>query len=180
MAKFPAKPRGPGTFEQWGAIFFFIALFAVGRSCRSFGDAPPSYLGAEACAGCRARRVARRSFERGLEGCCEARDGADRDDAALVLSLLVASAKGAYDILSNRLEQASADIVLLDRELARYGPETKEPNHGAAPTYRVIASAAKQSCTAGVQRRDRHGTLRRLAMTPVGFTLRGSANLVED
>jgi hypothetical protein len=72
------KPRGPGTFEQWGAIFFFIALFAVGLSCRSFGDAPPSYLGAETCAGCRARRVARRSFERGLEGCREARDGADR------------------------------------------------------------------------------------------------------
>src|SRR5580704_16527333 len=43
---------------------------------------------------------------------------------ALVLSLLVASAKGAFDTRSNQLVQTSADIILLDRALARYGPET--------------------------------------------------------
>jgi hypothetical protein len=46
--------------------------------------------------------------------------------SALVLSLLVASAKSAYDTRSNQLVQASADIILLDRALARYGPETNE------------------------------------------------------
>ena len=46
--------------------------------------------------------------------------------SALLLSLLVASAKSAFDTRSNQLTQASADIVLLDRALARYGPETKE------------------------------------------------------
>jgi hypothetical protein len=46
--------------------------------------------------------------------------------SALVLSLLVASAKSAYDTRSNQLVQASADIILLDRALARYGPETKD------------------------------------------------------
>jgi hypothetical protein len=46
--------------------------------------------------------------------------------SALVLSLLVASAKSAFDTRSNHLVEASADIVLLDRALARYGPETKE------------------------------------------------------
>ena len=46
--------------------------------------------------------------------------------SALVLSLLVASAKSAFDTRSNQLVQASADIVLLDRALVRYGPETKE------------------------------------------------------
>jgi len=46
--------------------------------------------------------------------------------AALVLSLLIASAKTAFDTRSNQLVQASADIILLDRALARYGPETKE------------------------------------------------------
>jgi hypothetical protein len=46
--------------------------------------------------------------------------------SALVLSLLVASAKSAFDTRSNQLTQASADIVLLDRALARYGAETKE------------------------------------------------------
>ena len=45
--------------------------------------------------------------------------------SALVLSLLVASAKSAFDTQSNQLTQASADVVLLDRALARYGPETK-------------------------------------------------------
>src|SRR5215831_3028357 len=46
--------------------------------------------------------------------------------SALVLSLLVASAKTAFDTRSNQLVEASADIVLLDRALAHYGPETKE------------------------------------------------------
>lgn len=45
--------------------------------------------------------------------------------SALVLSLLVSSAKTAFDTRSNQLVQAAADIVLLDRALARYGPETK-------------------------------------------------------
>jgi hypothetical protein len=46
--------------------------------------------------------------------------------SALVLSLLIASAKGAFDPRSNQLVQVSADIIQLDRALARYGPETKE------------------------------------------------------
>jgi hypothetical protein len=46
--------------------------------------------------------------------------------SALVLSLLIASAKSAFDPRSNQLVQVSADIIQLDRALARYGPETKE------------------------------------------------------
>jgi hypothetical protein len=46
--------------------------------------------------------------------------------SALVLSLLVASAKSAFDTRSNQLVQASADMIMLDRALARYGPETNE------------------------------------------------------
>ena len=46
--------------------------------------------------------------------------------AALVLGLLVASAKGSYDAQSAELTQMSANIALLDRVLAAYGPETKE------------------------------------------------------
>src|SRR5262244_1801786 len=46
--------------------------------------------------------------------------------SALVLSLLVASAKSAYDTRSNQLVQVAADIILLDRALAHYGPETKD------------------------------------------------------
>jgi hypothetical protein len=44
--------------------------------------------------------------------------------AALVLGLLIASAKGSYDAQRSELAQLSANIVLLDRILAHYGPET--------------------------------------------------------
>jgi hypothetical protein len=46
--------------------------------------------------------------------------------AALVLGLLVASAKSFYDTQNSDLTQLSANVILLDRVLAHYGPETKE------------------------------------------------------
>ena len=46
--------------------------------------------------------------------------------AALVLSLLIASAKGFYDTQSSELTEMSAKVVLLNRILAHYRPETKE------------------------------------------------------
>lgn len=44
--------------------------------------------------------------------------------AALVLGLLIASAKGSFDTVTTELKQGGANIILLDRVLARYGPET--------------------------------------------------------
>ena len=46
--------------------------------------------------------------------------------AALVLSLLIASAKSSFDTQRSVLAQLSANIILLDRVLALYGPETKD------------------------------------------------------
>ncbi len=46
--------------------------------------------------------------------------------AALLLALLVASAQGTYSTERSELAQLSSDIILLDRALASYGPETKE------------------------------------------------------
>jgi hypothetical protein len=45
--------------------------------------------------------------------------------SALVLGLLVSSAKSAFDTLNDGFVQAGAKIILLDRVLAQYGPETK-------------------------------------------------------
>src|SRR5262245_55374027 len=45
---------------------------------------------------------------------------------AIVLGLLVASAKGYYDTQSHELTEKSARVVLLDRLLAHYGPDTKD------------------------------------------------------
>jgi hypothetical protein len=70
--------------------------------------------------------------------------------SALVVSLLISSAKSSYDSRCKALLQASADIVLTDHMLAHYGPESREarallrqlvttaiergwPNNGARP-----------------------------------------------
>src|SRR6476620_10321677 len=43
---------------------------------------------------------------------------------ALVLGLLTASAKDSYDSRSKELTEMSANLVILDRVLVHYGPET--------------------------------------------------------
>ncbi len=45
---------------------------------------------------------------------------------ALVLGLMVSSAKNSYDTQKGELTQMSAKIIVLDRTLALYGPEAKE------------------------------------------------------
>src|SRR5690242_18716443 len=45
---------------------------------------------------------------------------------ALVLGLLVASAKSSFDSQRNGLAQLSANVIVLDKTLARYGTETEE------------------------------------------------------
>jgi hypothetical protein len=45
---------------------------------------------------------------------------------ALVLGLLIASAKNSFDTQRNGLAQLSANIIMLDRALAHYGPESKD------------------------------------------------------
>jgi hypothetical protein len=44
--------------------------------------------------------------------------------AALLLGLLVASAKSSFDTRSTEVTQMAANVILLDRSLAHYGPET--------------------------------------------------------
>jgi hypothetical protein len=46
--------------------------------------------------------------------------------SALVVSLLLASAKASFDSRSREYTQMSDNIILLDRLLSHYGPETKE------------------------------------------------------
>ena len=45
---------------------------------------------------------------------------------ALVLGLLVSSAKNSFDTISSSFTQNGAKVIALDRILVRYGPETKE------------------------------------------------------
>ena len=45
--------------------------------------------------------------------------------SALVLGLLITSAKNTYDTERNEIRQITANIILLDSQLKRYGPETR-------------------------------------------------------
>jgi len=46
--------------------------------------------------------------------------------AALVLGLLISSAKNSYDTQRGQIRQITANLVLLDRILAEYGPEARD------------------------------------------------------
>jgi hypothetical protein len=50
--------------------------------------------------------------------------------AALVLSLLIASAHNAYDIQESEVRQLAVNLSLLDRMLANYGPEAADVRTG--------------------------------------------------
>ena len=46
--------------------------------------------------------------------------------AALVLGLLISSAKGSFDTQNSELTDMSSRVVLLDRVLAHYGPDAQD------------------------------------------------------
>jgi Protein of unknown function (DUF4239) len=58
--------------------------------------------------------------------------------AALVLGLLVASAKNAYDTQRNGLDELTANLTLLDTVLEQYGPEAREARENLR---RIVAQA---------------------------------------
>ena len=57
--------------------------------------------------------------------------------AALVLGLLVASAKSSYDAKAAEIQQGAAKVILLDQVLRQYGPEAKP----ARETLRAVMVA---------------------------------------
>jgi hypothetical protein len=66
--------------------------------------------------------------------------------AALVLGLLIASAKVSFDRLNDEFTQTAAVVVMLDRTLADYGPEAKDARELLRRTY---ASAAEDFFSRG-------------------------------
>lgn len=61
--------------------------------------------------------------------------------AALVLGLLVASANGSHDQQTSELRELSADIILLDRTLALYGPDAQVVRSGLRDVIRQTHDA---------------------------------------
>jgi len=70
--------------------------------------------------------------------------------SALVLGLLIASAKGSFDSISDALRQTSAKVILVDRLLGEYGPEAKGAREQLKHQY-----AERFSRLFGEGRRDR-------------------------
>jgi len=66
--------------------------------------------------------------------------------AALVLALLIASAKSSHDTQSTEIVQMSADFIQLDRVLAHYGPETEDAR---AQLRAVLARGIGQTWVGG-------------------------------
>jgi hypothetical protein len=61
---------------------------------------------------------------------------------ALVLGLLISSAKSSYDAVNLGLTQSGAKVIALDRMLAQYGSETKEARH---LLRRLLASVIRRA-----------------------------------
>jgi hypothetical protein len=64
--------------------------------------------------------------------------------SALLLGLLVASAKGSYDNARNEFIQMAAKIVFLDRVLVGYGPETAEVRARLRDAVEEVANRSTQ------------------------------------
>jgi hypothetical protein len=83
--------------------------------------------------------VARAPSQRRDQGCREAGAGLIGTIAALVLGLLIASANSTFETQGSQVQQLTANIVVLDRILAQYGPETVSARN---MLRRAVAAAA--------------------------------------
>ena len=73
-----------------------------------------------------AGRLAKGTSGRRDEGFGEAWYGPDRDDDGAVARAANSAAKSSFDAHNNELTQMAANIIVLDRTLTHYGPETRE------------------------------------------------------
>ena len=64
--------------------------------------------------------------------------------AAMVLGLLISSAKTSFESINDEVTQTASKVVLLDRSLVNYGPEAKETRE---LLHRAIASAIEMIFT---------------------------------
>jgi hypothetical protein len=62
---------------------------------------------------------------------------------------MIATAKGTYDAQSAGVRQLSANVLLLDRSLAEYGPEAQQPRD-------LLHQAAELSCNVSGRRMILH------------------------
>jgi hypothetical protein len=74
--------------------------------------------------------------------------------SALVIGLMIASAKNSYDTQNTNIRQLGANVVLVDQMLLKYGPETKP----ARTLLRELISSAASRIWQENAERNRHGS----------------------
>jgi len=93
--------------------------------------------------------------------------------SALVLGLLVASAKSSFDTTEAELTQRSAKIVFLDRILADYGPETKVAREQLRDTVAAMIETIwpkQKSDATGLKRYEQLNGMETVQMTLLKIT----------
>src|SRR3954447_6551916 len=75
--------------------------------------------------------------------------------AALVIGLMIASAKNTYDNQNSNIRQLGANVVLVDQMLLKYGPETKTAR---ALLRELISTAASRIWLENAERNRREST----------------------
>jgi hypothetical protein len=79
--------------------------------------------------------------------------------AAIVLGLLVASAKGSYDTKHDEVQSAAAKFIVLDRTLRQYGPETQ-------PVRALLLDRVKSLASMGWVKKEQASSDARTAPAP--------------
>jgi len=95
--------------------------------------------------------------------------------AALVLGLLISSAKGTFDTASIQLVNNAAQVIQFDRVLARYGPQTQEIRILLKHNYSQVIDILASGDTARLDQLNSPETIKRAevlerkveALTPV-------------
>ena len=92
--------------------------------------------------------------------------------AALVIGLMIASAKNTYDNQNTNIRQLGTNAVLVDQMLTKYGPEAK-----AARTLlrEIIPSATARIWRENISGKDGGSSLCRQRDRPNGSTMRSKA-----
>ncbi len=89
--------------------------------------------------------------------------------AALVLGLLVSSAKASFDRMSDELTQAAATVVQLDRTLASYGAETIEIRSALRRNYEQVVDVLVAQDAAGLSQLKAPSTGNRIEDVAAGI-----------
>lgn len=81
--------------------------------------------------------------------------------AALVLGLLISSAKGTFDKANAELVETAAQVLQFDRVLARYGPETQAVRDILRRNYLGIVAVLATGDTLQLKRLNDHEAIKR-------------------